>query len=456
MNEEEDEKKIPENEISSNDDPGEALQSDEELIRNDEEQSAPELIGEKKVLYEELLRNMDNLENAEDNNNDNNSDNNSDNNENSGFDDNDTIDDNNDERKSGKRRKSSVKHLIFSLIVTALIVSAAFLCAGFAINIGREIMGIGKADTKIVIEIPETDSISRVADIFEADGIITNRDLFLFFARVRGLKTIVPGVHEFAPNMTYGELADELQSAATTDEREAVDITFPEGITLTEAGNILERADICSKTEFIQLFNTSSFGFDFEANVRSSPLKFYKMEGYCFPDTYRLYSDEDVKSIVKKIYRNFNTKFTPDIAQRMSDMGLTQDELITFASIVQNEAGRVSDMKRVASVFWNRLNNPDEYPLLQSDPTSNYVKDVIMTNNDIASEEMYDAYNTYIGAGLPPGPISNPGLDAINAVLYPAETDYYYFCSNLETGEFYYAANLREHEENLVTAGLVN
>jgi UPF0755 protein len=204
------------------------------------------------------------------------------------------------------------------------------------------------------------------------------------------------------------------------------------------------------------MFNTSAFGFDFENNVKPSALKFYKMEGYCFPDTYRLYSDEDIKSIVKKIYRNFNDKFTPDIAQRMNDLGLSQDELITFASMVQSEAGKAGDMKRVASVFWNRLNNQDEYPLLQSDPTSNYVENVIMVNTDIESEQMFDAYNTYVGAGLPPGPICNPGLHAIDAVLYPADTDYYFFCSNLETGEFYYAETLSEHEENLVTAGLVN
>jgi UPF0755 protein len=140
----------------------------------------------------------------------------------------------------------------------------------------------------------------------------------------------------------------------------------------------------------------------------------------------------------------------------MLDMGLTQDELITFASMIQAEAGKGTDMEMVASVFWNRLNTPEEYPLLQSDPTSKYVINVIMPNIDVESDAMYDAYDTYVGGGLPPGPICNPGLEAITAVLYPAETDYLYFCSNLETGEFYYAETLRQHEENLVAAGLVS
>jgi UPF0755 protein len=404
--------------------------------------SPPELDDEKKAIYDVLLKHMDEMDKADE--------------EKSALEENDE-DDEEDEEVAPRRRtkrKSSVGSLIFSLVLTALIVSAAFLCAGFVINIARELLGIGKPNNEIILEIPDTDSMSRIADIFVEDGIIEDRDLFIFFARVRGLKSIVPGAHEFAANMTYGELADELQSAATEEEREAIDIMFPEGTTLLGAGEILELADICSATEFVRVFNNSSFGFDFEDRIQPGNLKFYQMEGYCFPDTYRFYRDEDVKSIVKKIYRNFEAKLTPDLVKRMEDMDLTQDELITFASVIQAEAGRNADMKMVSSVFWNRLNNPNEYPLLQSDPTGKYVREIIMPNIEIESEEMYNAYDTYEGGGLPPGPICNPGMNAINAVLYPEETDYYYFCSNLETGEFYYAQTLTEHEDNLVLAGL--
>ncbi|MDR0987556.1 MAG: endolytic transglycosylase MltG [Ruminococcus sp.] len=405
-----------------------------------EEANKTALNDEKKAVYEALLKNMDEIEKAEETDEENPSE--------TEFEDDLTT------YKRRRRNKRTVGHLIFSISVTALIVSAAFLCAGFLINSGKEIMGIGKPDTEIVIEVPETASMSRIADIFIDEGIIADRDLFLFFSRVRGLETIVPGAHEFSANMTYGEIADELQSLAITEEREAVDITFPEGITLFEAGQILEAADICDENDFIRTFNTETFGFDFESHIKNSTLKFYKMEGYCFPDTYRFYSDEDVESIVKKIYRNFNSKITPDYYQRMEDLEITLDETITFASIVQAEAGNVRDMKNVASVFWNRLNNDDEFPLLQSDPTTKYVNNVIMPNIDIQADDMFNAYDTYEGAGLPPGAICNPGLDAISAVLYPSETDYYFFCANIDTGEVYYAETLAEHEENLVIAGL--
>ena len=139
---------------------------------------------------------------------------------------------------------------------------------------------------------------------------------------------------------------------------------------------------------------------------------------------------------------------------RMNDLNLTLDQTMTFASIVQAEAPNKEQMRKVASVFWNRMNNSEMFPKLESDPTTKYVREIIKPNIELANESMYIAYDTYQGIGLPPGPICNPGVDAIEAVLYPEETDYYYFCSNLETKEFFYAKTLKEHEKNLVVAGL--
>ena len=111
-------------------------------------------------------------------------------------------------------------------------------------------------------------------------------------------------------------------------------------------------------------------------------------------------------------------------------------------------------MKLVASVFWNRLNNSSTYPMLQSDPTSKYVKNIIIPNEKVENEQMYIAYDTYKGKGLPPGAICNPGIDAIEAVLYPSQTDYYYFCANVKTKKIYYAKTLAEHNRNLKLAGI--
>jgi len=438
----------------------------------------------KKEILDELLNNMSKNEDDEDVNlsgpdiksemdnepqdngnsdglnNDNNDNDNNDNNDDNNYYDNDEQDEDGDENQDGfkrnkrrKRRKGSSR-LIFGLLLTTVILSAAIISAVLIINVAKEILGIGRANLNVVVEIPANSGTADIAEILYKEGIISDTRLFRIFSKIKGSDgTFIAGSHKMNQNMTYGDIVDELQSDAI-NEREVADVTFPEGITLLDAAKKLEEKGICSADEFIKEFNTASFGFDFEKNVIKSPLKFYKMEGYCFPDTYRFYLDEDPKIVVKKIYKNFDAKVTPDYYGRMKDLNMTQEQLIILASMVQAEAASKSDMKNVASVFLNRLNDPDEFPMLQSDPTTKYVEEVIKPNIEVSSEEMYKAYDTYQGTGLPPGPICNPGIDAITAVLYPADTDYYYFCSNLDTGEFYYAKTLEEHEANLVEAGL--
>lgn len=354
-----------------------------------------------------------------------------------------------------KRKKRFSTKLAVGLLLTTLIIVVSILLAAFALKTAKELIGHGKNDMEIVVEIPENAGTADIADILVNEGVIDDAMLFRVVSKIKGTDGFyVAGSHKVNPSMSYGDIIKKLQEDAI-NEREVADVTFPEGITLVDAAKRLEDKGVCSADEFIEAFNSASFGYDFEANVKKSTLKFYKMEGYLFPDTYRFYLDEDPLIVSKKIYKNFNDKMTRDLLGRMEDMGKSLEETLTLASIVQAEAGDTANMKRVASVFYNRLNNSDEFPLLQSDPTTAYVRDIIIPNSDYVTDNVKTAYDTYKGAGLPPGPICNPGLDAIKAVLYPAETDYYYFCSDLETGEFYYAKTLEEHEANLVKAGLV-
>ena len=356
--------------------------------------------------------------------------------------------------KKKKRKKKGNGRLIFGLIMTAIIVAVAVFCAAFVLKFARDFVGIGKSSVEVVVEIPMNSGTADIADILADEVIIDSTYFFRFYSRVKGSDgTFVAGSHVLSPDMSYENIVHELQQGAV-DTRESVDITFPEGIDLLDAAQKLEENNVCSASDFIREFNNSSFGFDFEKLVKVSSMKFYKMEGYLFPDTYTFYVEEDPKIVCKKIYRNFETRITLDIYARMDDLGLEFEEMLTMASMVQAEASSVYDMKRVASVFRNRLADPDNYPLLQSDPTRKYVEEVIKPNIEFPSKEMFKAYNTYEGAGLPPGPICNPGLDAINAVLYPADTDYYYFCANVDTGEVYYARTNEEHEANLVLAGI--
>lgn len=358
-------------------------------------------------------------------------------------------------KEKKRRKKRGHGHLIFGLLLSAIIISVSILAAVFILKWAKELLGIDKPEREVVLDIPMGSGTADIAEILYNEGIITDVNLFRLFSKFKGADgTYIAGSHILSPKMNYNQIIEVLQEEIE-EQRETADIVFPEGITLYEAAQKLEEKNVCNAAEFIEVFNSSKFGFDFEEKVKVSSMKFYKMEGYFFPDTYQFYVEEDPRIVAKKIYRNFEARITPDLYGRMKDLDMELEEVLTLASIVQAEAANTRDMKKVASVFYNRLNNPDEYPLLQSDPTTNYVEDIIMPNIEVRSKKIFEAYDTYQGAGLPPGPICNPGLDAINAVLYPAETDYYYFCSNLETGEFYYAETLAEHEQNLVEAGLV-
>lgn len=364
-------------------------------------------------------------------------------------------DDEEDVPQKRKKKKRGHGHIIFGLLLSVFIISVSILAAVFILNCSKEFLAIGKSDIELVVDIPMDSSTADIAEILYNEGIISNVDLFRFFSKFKGADgTYIAGTHTLSPKMDYNTLIENLQEEAE-NQRETADVVFQEGITLFEAAQKLEEKNVCNAEEFIKVFNAGGFGFDFEESVRVSSLKFYKMEGYFFPDTYQFYVEEDPRVVAKKIYKNFDARVTPDLYGRMRDLDMELEDVLTLASVVQAEAANTRDMKLVASVFYNRLNNPDEYPLLQSDPTTNYVEEIIKPNIEFKSEAMFKAYDTYQGAGLPPGPICNPGLDAINAVLYPAETDYYYFCSNLETGEFFYAETLDEHNQNLVEAGLV-
>lgn len=360
-----------------------------------------------------------------------------------------------DEEDRPGSRKNGVGKLIVALVMVTLVISVSIIGAAVVISASGEILGLERSSEPVVLEIPENTNTDGIAKMLADHGIIKDPRLFRIFSKIRGTDgTYTSGEHTLIPNMTYNDVIEELQKRIVVVERETVTLTFEEGITLDDAARRLEENGVCPAADFIEEINTIYFGFDFESHVETAPLKYYKMEGYFFPDTYEFYLEEEPRNVVKTVFRNFDNKITPDMYGRMDDLGLTLDETITLASIVQKEARNTSDMKAVASVFLNRLDDPYTFPKLQSDPTTNYSLDVVTPGLEVYSQSICDAYDTYKGDGLPPGAICNPGLEAIEAVLYPMDSNYYYFCSNVKTGRFYFAETLSEHEKNLEAAGI--
>lgn len=351
--------------------------------------------------------------------------------------------------KKKKKRKKQRNRLPGVLILTTLIFAVSICLALVIIAYGKDMLGIGKDETTHLIIIPEGATTEDISLMLEADGIIKSPEFFKLFSRLSGKENqYIAGEHFVRPNMAYETIIQELTSIEDA-QKESVQVTFPEGITLYDAAILLEKNGICDAEQFIFYFNAGNLGFEFENKINSSSSgKFYRMEGFLFPDTYYFYLDMEPEQVCQKIYLNFNNKMTEERYKKMEKLGLNLEDLITFSSIVQKEAPTKETMIMVASVFWNRLNNSDRFPMLESDPTSNYSEFVIKPHMQVYDQAMLDSYDTYKSPGLPPGAICNPGIEAIDAVLEAFPSDYFFFIANIYTKETLFATTLEQHYNN--------
>jgi UPF0755 protein len=363
------------------------------------------------------------------------------------------IPDHNKPKKKKKKRKKLIRKLKISasLIMICIIFAVSIVLAVSLIYIGKEAMGIDKSSKTYILEIEEGSTTDDIANLLYEKNIIKIPELFKLFTRIQEEGgNFTAGEHQVSPNMDYTAMIKEL-TTPVADMREYTTVTFPEGITISDAADLLEESGICEAKSFIYFFNTGCDMSDYtfaQYLPSKSELQFYEKEGYLFPDTYDFYLDEDPEIVCQKIFTNFDNKFLPEYYTRMQELNMNINDVITLASMIQAEAGRIDDMKTISSVFHNRLNNPNNFPKLQSDPTKKYVEEIIKPNLKVANDNMELAYNTYESAGLPPGAICNPGTDAIEAALYPETTNYYYFYANIDTKITYFATTLEEHYAN--------
>lgn len=356
-------------------------------------------------------------------------------------------------RKKRKKQSTFNNSIFGGFFIAFGVIVVAFIVALGGISLGKEYLGINKDQNDITFNIPKGSTSGDIAELLVENEIIEHETFFKLVFKLTAPDTIYPGDITLQPSMGYSAIINQL--ATMRESYETATITFSEGVTLLEVANLLEENGVCDADDFLFEFNKAQ-GYDFEEEITDTENAFYEMEGYFFPDTYEFYLNDTGYNVTKIVRENFEKKFTDKMLAKMKKQNLTMNQLMTLASMVQWEAGSVEDMPKVASVFLNRLNDPETFPAFQSDATAKYIDKVIQPEADTTAtlEHYTECYDTYNYKGLPAGPVCNPGLDAINAVLDPADTDYYYFCNNLDTGKAYYAETLEEHEANLVKAGL--
>lgn len=234
-------------------------------------------------------------------------------------------------------------------------------------------------------------------------------------------------------------------------------ITFPEGKTLVEIAQMLEDKSVCSAEGFVKAcedveYFKEKYSYDFLETVNTETAAF-PLEGYIFPDTYDFYIGEDAYSVVGRFLANFNKRFDDTMKNAAAEKGMTINDVVILASIVQDECSFIPEMPNVASVFTNRIISA-AYKRLQSDVTINYVNKYITDSPyELKSGIDYAAiYNTYKCNGLPAGAVCCPGIEAMRAALNPSDTPYYFFVTDADNN-YYYAENYEKHLENCRICG---
>lgn len=353
--------------------------------------------------------------------------------------------------------------LLILLVVLLLAAGAAVLAAR------AEIHGKGRASRTVTVTIEKGSGVAAIADQLKQEGVIRSSLLFRYYVKnTDSASRLQYGTFTLDAGWPYVELVDALSQYA---KAESVRLTFPEGTTAQAIAQKMEQAGLCTAQEFLDEANNGDFSqYRFWQYVPEQvPGRFMKCEGYLFPDTYDFLMEDTAHNYVATFYAHFDAQITEEMYAALEAQEMSLPQLVTLASFVQEEAGNVQD-SNVAQVFRNRLAPSSPYRRLQSNASS-YIQNDADNNYlwnwvapyyggwDKIPPEILAAYDTYALEGLPAGPISNPGLAAIQASLSPQPDpevkDCYFFVTDL-AGTYYYGRTMSEHNANCDKAAAVN
>jgi UPF0755 protein len=307
----------------------------------------------------------------------------------------------------------------------------------------------------IELIIPRAADTREIAEILRDAKIIDNTFLFILLSKFNGFDgTYIAGTHFVTPSMSYDEIMYLL-----SQNPQSVKVTFPEGLTykevkakLRKAGVNFDEAVLDGMVRNPQLF----LDYDFVTGIAKNEGRDWLLQGYLWPDTYAFDVNTDEETIVRTFLNNTEAKLVDEYYARAVKRGMTMDQVVILASIIQNECTKIDEMRTVSGVFVNRLKKgtpTDVWFPLESCATINYLRkeagqDIVLwaTGNEKTFESPYNTYNV---EGLPPGPICSPGEDAIRAALWPDTKDgFLYFCA-VGDGSNDFSKTLSEHNSKV-------
>ena len=359
-----------------------------------------------------------------------------------------------------------VKILLYVVIVGLIAVGfgyGAWECAG-------DVLAFGRSDETLTVTVNDGDTYKDVGEMLKERGVIKYPWLFnLYCEFTKSTEKMDPGVYELYYNYDYHALVSGMMTGSPN--RSEVRVMIPEGYTSKQIFALMENNKVCTVKELEQAAAEHEFDYWF---LEDRPYgESNRLEGFLFPDTYDFYENDEPERVLDKLLSNFNKKFSEEarnqlellnerLAERWRNAGYDDEyiaahrftvyELMTVASMIEKETAGVSESGQIASVIYNRLCRPADYPYLNIDATLVYALggsiDRALTEED---KQVDSPYNTYTHAGLPAGPIANPGLSSITAALNPTDTNYYFYALDKSTGFHHFSETYDAHNQFLAS-----
>ena len=353
---------------------------------------------------------------------------------------------------------------IKGMMYLCCVAAAAILLAIIAWKCADDVCALTREDRVETVTVTDNTTVAQITDMLKEKDLIKYPWLFnLYCMFSKAEEKIDPGTYQLNAVFDYHALVYSMME--TSENRATVEVTIPEGYEAEDIFILLEENGVCSAEALKEAAATYEFDYWFLEGLEYGDYR--RLEGYLFPDTYEFYVDDDPANALGRFLRNFDNKLTEDMQADLEELNasirsqklaagfaeseivdLTIHDIIIVASLVEKETHGAAESGKIASVIYNRLCSK-LYPCLNIDATIQYVlpeRKEILTNADKA---VISPYNTYTRAGLPVGPIANPGISSIRAALYPVETDYYFYALDPIMGGHHFSETVYEHQSFL-------
>lgn len=335
------------------------------------------------------------------------------------------------------RIKSKRRFLLFIITILLIIVVASLVFFNTWLSKGSSPLDPGNTDL-ISISIQKGSVTKVIGELLESSGLISDDLVFRVKSRLDGYDgKYQAGDYSLSPGMSMDEIMERLLTGHSNTTR----FTIPEGYDIRRTVDALEAAGLINRDAFYKELADGDFDYWFVKDLQKGE---NRLEGFLFPETYEIYLTADEHDIIDKMLSQFNGVFTDEHINRMEELGKDISEVLKLASVIEREALVSEDRPIIAGVFLNRLKI--DMPL-QSCATIQYILGEQKAVLSTADTQIASPYNTYIHAGLPPTPICSPGIESINAALWPEDTDYLFFLAKGD-GSHVFSKTYDEHLRN--------